>query len=451
MGCPRGGGVESAEDAGSSLRRLFDGLTPRLEAARQLEADLDVALARRFNAFDFLDSSELGLSRIVSKLLDVDGPHGQRQLFLKTLLDKLGRPVADIERSRVTVEKTVKEARRIDVVVQLGRDGCLAIENKPYAGDQPKQVHDYLEWLGEQYKENFQLIYLSATGAPPSESSVTLDELKRAGTKDRFKIMAYADAQQWEDEYDDFRLAYSLADWFVDCQRACDVDRLRWFLREAELFCRHRFGGETVTQNERSVLVDFLRERKDHLEIASAIHQCWPEIKEQVVRAYYDVLWRAEDANVDYVDYELWRLDSDYSDAARSGGKCYWSMYKEAWRDHGGSRTSIRLENSLRGPNGWFIGIHSPIALSEDIDRQQRYKKLRECLNTRVAFTETPEDHWPWWIWVEDEYRNWDSIIPALNEENNVRGDITEYFVGKLVTIANAATRLIDEIEAQPD
>lgn len=87
-------GVELAEDAGvdPSLRMLFDGLIPRLEAARQLEDALDVALARRFNAFDFLDSSELGLSRIVSELLDVDGPHGQRQLFLKILLDKCGPP-----------------------------------------------------------------------------------------------------------------------------------------------------------------------------------------------------------------------------------------------------------------------------------------------------------------------------------------------------------------------
>lgn len=332
------------------------------------------------------------------------------------------------------------------MVVQFGRDSCLAIENKPYAGDQPKQVHDYLEWLKEQYKEKFQLIYLSATGAPPLESSVTLDKLREQGTKDRFKIMAYADSRQWDDEYDDFRLEYSLADWFADCQRNCNVDRLRWFLREAELFCRHRFGGETVTQNERDALMDFVRERKDHLEIASAIHQCWPEIKEGVVWAFYDALWKAEG---DYVDNELWVNHYDYSDAARSRGKCYWCMYKESWRDHGGNRTSIRLENNSRGPNGWFIGIYSPIALSEDADRQQRYEKLRERLNTKVASTETPDDYWPWWIWVDDKCRNWDSIIPALNEESNVRGDITNYFVDKLVAIAKAATRCIDEIEAR--
>ena len=324
----------------------------------------------------------------------------------------------------------------------------LSETKHPYAADQQKQVHDYLEWLEGQYKGNFQLIYLSATGAPPWESSVTLDELREQGTKGRFKIMAYADAQQWEDEYDDFRLEYSLADWFADCQRNCNVDRLRWFLREAELFCRHRFGGETVTQNERSVLVDFMRERQDHLATASAIHQCWPEIKERVVRGFYDALWRAEG---DYVDNELWVFNSGYSDAARSSGKCYWTMHKEAWRDHGGSRTSIRLQNNSPGPKNWSIGIYSPTALSEDTDRQKRYEELRERLNTAVAVSETPDDHWPWWIWVDDKYRNWDSIIPALNEENDSRGDITGYFVDKLVAIANASTRLIDEIEALPD
>ena len=127
-------------------------------------------------------------------------------------------------------------------------------------------------------------------------------------------------------------------------------------------------------------------------------------------------------------------------------------MYKEDWRIHGGSRTSICLQNYARGPNRWCIGIRIPIALLKDADSRQRYEKLREHLNTSVAITTSRSwDQWPWWIWVDNKYQNWDSIIPALNEECNVRCDITNYFVDKLVKITNAATRIIDEIEAPSD
>ena len=306
-----------------SLRALFDGLTPRLEAARQIEDALDVALARRFNTFDFLNTREVGLSLIVRELLDVNGRHGQRGLFLKILLDRLGYSAQSGIESSSAVKEMATEDGRIDVFVRLGEDNCLAIENKPYARDQKAQILRYLVWLGESYKE-FRLIYLSATGEPPRTSSVTLDYLRKHRTHDRFKIMAYAGAQRWDDEYDDYRLDYSLADWFADCQRNCDVDRLRWFLREAELFCRHRFGGEIVTKNERSTLVDFVRGSTDRMETASAVYECWAEIKEQVVRAFYVALWEAEG---DYVDYELWRFnDPGYSDGRGSRGKCYWSM-----------------------------------------------------------------------------------------------------------------------------
>lgn len=432
-----------------SLRALFDSLIPRLEAARQLESELDVALARRFNVFDFLDRSELGLSRIVAELLDVNGRHGQGALFLEKLLDKLtdqGSPVtqSDIEGSSTEVEFTIKNGRRIDVIVSLG-DSCLAIENKPYTGDQSRQVHDYLVWLKQQYKK-FWLVYLSPASEPPSDGSVTLDELRQYGTKD-FKILAYAGGELWGDDYDDFRLEYSLVDWFAECQSSCGVDRLRWFLREAELFCRHRFGGEVVTDNERNALMEFVLESDERLRATSVIHQSWPAVKERVVRLFYDVLWKAEPKDDEYIDYDLWWYDTGYSDAPRSAGKCYLYMTKDTWRIHDGW-TQIRLQNSSPGPNNWFIGIYSPVALSQEPERRRRYEELQKHLDANVAPTETPGDYWPWWIWVDNKYRYWNDIVPALNEECKERGEITDYFVDKLVAIANAATRRIDKIEA---
>ena len=202
-----------------------------------------------------------------------------------------------------------------------------------------------------------------------------------------------------------------------------------------------------MTQNESSVLVDFVRERKDHLETASAIHECWPEIKEQVVRAFYDALWKARViTRTTSFGCAILATLMPSSPRASATGLCIRNLGEnmaEAGRQ-------FVLQNNMRGPNGWSVGIYSPIEILEDTDRQQRYGELREHLNKSVALTEPPDGYWPWWIWVDDKYRDWDSIIPAMNEENKVRGDITNYFVDKLVAIANAALPFIDDIEAPP-
>ena len=139
--------MEKVSQANSMERqRFFAELAPRLDTARTLERELDRNLARRFNVLDYLRTDELGLSRIIAD-------------------------------------------RRIDISVQIGEgDGryCLAIENKPYAGDQVNQVRDYLEYLGKEYCARFLLIYLSPTGEGPSESSIHKTELEERW-KDRFR------------------------------------------------------------------------------------------------------------------------------------------------------------------------------------------------------------------------------------------------------------------------
>lgn len=136
-------------------QRFVDELAPRLETARALERQLDAHLARRFNVFDYLRRDELGLSRIVADLLNPEGKHGQGASFLKLLLDGCDLQTASPEARtvEVEVEKAIPDNRRLDICVRIG-GFCLAIENKPYAGDQPDQFRDYLEWLRDQHFEN---------------------------------------------------------------------------------------------------------------------------------------------------------------------------------------------------------------------------------------------------------------------------------------------------------
>ena len=92
----------------------------------------------------------------------------------------------DLYRSQkisVVVERVITANRRIDISVHIiGADGktyCLAIENKPRAGDLENQVQHSLEYLSKEYDERFLLIYISGTGEGPSEWSIHETELEQ--------------------------------------------------------------------------------------------------------------------------------------------------------------------------------------------------------------------------------------------------------------------------------
>ena len=132
--------------------RYFHELAPRLSVARNLELAFDRLLARRFNGFDYLRTNELGLSRLVADLLNPRASHAQGARFLRALPERLpdrvkqfvppGLALEACEIS-VVVEHVIPSGRRIDVVVRIvaprGEIRCLAIENKPYAGDLDNQ------------------------------------------------------------------------------------------------------------------------------------------------------------------------------------------------------------------------------------------------------------------------------------------------------------------------
>ena len=240
---------EAAEVHRRRLEQFFLELKPRLDAARWLEDERDRRFAPRFNVLDLLEPKELDLSRIIANLLEPKGRHGQGALFLRCLLDKLqfdfdGDDEA-LRHSRVTIESTNEDQSRLDIKVEIDPRHCLAIENKPWAEDQPNQVRDYLKAL-EKYESHL-LIYLSGNGKGPSEASLGKADRERlaeqlAGGRRRFAIMPYQ-AVDLDDEFNDFRPGFSLVDWLAECRVKCEADKLCWFLRDVEDFCKHYLEG----------------------------------------------------------------------------------------------------------------------------------------------------------------------------------------------------------------
>ena len=449
--------------------RFFAELVPRLNSARVLERELDRKLAHRFNVFDYLRDDELGLSRIIANLLNPEKSHGQGTLFLQTLLSLEGLrntrhwPELDWSQTSVVVKREwrISSDRRIDISVQIdgasGEPYCLAIENKPYAGDQENQVKDYLEYLRQKYRERFLLIYISRTGEGPSEWSIHKTELGE--WKGRFAIMPYYRGQEEQEDkfYDAFRIPHSLADWLRECRKNCEVDRLRWFLRDAETFCQQRFGGQAmITDSEKKAAIDFVLSNPSNLKTALAVCESWADVKQSICEKFLNRLCsRIETAlkeNEKLKEFgDDMRFDYVYDDKAWQSAVY---LYRECWIEYPNpveqklSRTFINLNNARKGPHDWGIGVCSP---TDSKDMAGEYKERRKRLDTAIEsalgcgrWTE----RWPRWVELDKDKGNWNSLVPDLHQECEGQSDeITKYFVDKFTDIAKKAIPIINDIE----
>ena len=472
--------IADSEHAAASTRqgleRFFNELAPRLEAARTVERELDRQLARQFNAFDYLRPDELRLSKMIGDLLDPKGPHGQGHVFLRLLLDRVGfdyggdlrksrvdvelmenQHGGDLRKSRVDVELLMENQRRLDVAVDVGGGRhCLAIENKPFAGDQKDQIKAYLGWLRENYGDRFLLIYLSPRGEAPSDYSVKLTDLQdEAGNPVKtFRIMPYHRAEDGagDDEFGPFRTGFGLADWLRECREHCDVERLRWFLREAETFCERRFGGSAMTTGERKIIKDFLLADDRNWATACAIQGALPEIAADVRRQFLETI-------ANRLKGLGYKSEWNYSDKA---WQSWVQAYLPQWREYPNavfperSRTCLCLEAGQKQGNGWVIGIRSPLPKTkmtgDDLRRRERIDEHLERL-AGVSKNNMGNEWWPWKgkekEFVVEEYRNWDLLIPDLRRESQQDGGgkIAGYFVDKFVEIAEFAKPILDDIE----
>ena len=465
-------------------QQFFVELNPILDAVRKLDRELDRHLARRFNVFDYMGQdrpTEALLSRIVADLLNPEARHGQGASLLRTLLDKLAlerglpKPGPDFTKPvNVKLERHIPKDRRIDITVDFATEQgpwCLAVENKPYAGDQPRQVIDYLEYLKKEYGDRFLLIFLSPRGSGPSENSLPQRELSQwCG---RFAVMPYwvdpgtaeteADSARdegslREDVFAHYRTEFSLADWFAACRAQCEAERLRWFLRDAEVFCRQRFGGHSMaTDGDAGTIRDFLFSNPNHLITAQAVWDVWPEVKEAVCRGFLEHLRKEVHGKV---HKELSGIAPDLRVECKYVGERRWSnflwLYREEWplwKNHTNippyeGCTGIVMQSEGPGPNSWKWGVLHPLDQSNmtEMDKARR-TCLEERLRSRLDLGGS-ESWWPYVRSVSDEMVNWNSLLPDLCQEWKDRGGpITEYYVTGIMDLATKAIPVIDEVE----
>lgn len=171
-----------------------------------------------FNIFNVLglSSSEVRLhSAFLAELLNPNGDHGLGDKFLQAFLEGVVRKIKefnhftfDTTSAKVYVEYDIgqispdeTEGGRIDILLEDKDHQTIIIENKIYAGDQPKQLLRYYNYATKTKKlsytkKQFALLYLTLFGSAPSNKSIGLG----IGANLEYKIISYQyDVLRWMD------------------------------------------------------------------------------------------------------------------------------------------------------------------------------------------------------------------------------------------------------------
>ena len=434
----------------------------------------------------------LGAGDLVRSGRDVPGGRTAAATW-KGRFGRLRSTAAD--KIRVVLERGIPKGRRIDITVDIPTDDgtfCLAFENKPRADDQPGQCRDYLRFLEKQYGERCLLVYLPPRYRLPDKSSLSPTDHER--WKNHFRVLPYvADDAPLDDDdssdADDAALALadsgrddaiaeddatdhdstaaqddaavgdsaSLADWFGTCCKLSDAERLRWFLREAQLYCQHHFGDSTMTDTEARYIREYLDQNPRHLHAAFAVHRAWPAVRHDVCRRFLEHLRdRVEE-----------RVREEFSEMADLEVACHYSGKKKWWSDYlcvyrsgwvrcedafdlgSDGRTAVVLTCS-GGVNEWYWGVFtgkSKDNMSEE--ERQRCHELEIALKEHGLSLPAGDHASPQFQW-SPSHQDWTAIVPELVQElADGGGKVTDHYVNGLLGIAEKAIPAIDEVELE--
>lgn len=251
------------------LLGFFSGLAPAIDVAQAAQDGIDRRLATQFSVFSdffhFIHKKENTLSRIFRGLLDPNGHHGQGSRFLKALLEEISvsdsaPPRSGLSRCRVHTEYAIRKPAEnqtdhsvksrkgsIDIVVEWPSEYWIGIENKPWAGEQPRQVSDYFKALRSEAQrlsvsldapvanKRVLLLYLSGNGEAPSTLPDEPEEAARCIT-----VPYRSESSQ-----------RSVERWLRRCRERCEADRIRWYLLELEDYIQRSFHRANVSTDSR--------------------------------------------------------------------------------------------------------------------------------------------------------------------------------------------------------
>lgn len=259
-----------------------EGLVAARAQARALYAE---QIAPGFTPFEFLDTHETALSRVLAWMLDPQGSHAQGARFLTTFLEWADAPelagATDWSTANVRTEvATVYSGQGgfLDVLVKAGTFG-IAIENKPFAADQRLQVNRYLSDLTRRCPGGHCLIYLSSNGDGPSETSLSTDLVVSEQGAGRLRIRSYPD----------------LISWLEICAGSCRAPSVATLVRGFATYIEREFKG-VGNKEEAEHLAETIASNPERLNAALALFEAQDATRERLIARFVaDVSARVSD------------------------------------------------------------------------------------------------------------------------------------------------------------
>jgi hypothetical protein len=164
------------------------------------------------------------------------------------------------------------DSRRIDIYLQFNSGEIVAIENKPWAGDQENQLGDYAEYIKREAQgKNWLLIYLC--NSEPSEKSLNR-ELKQLLEEDGcFLTITF----------------YELVDWMERCAKLVKAPAVKVFVDDLVGLIRRDVNGE-LDMSEQNEIKQILLKSTSHLQSAFHVQKVMHSIKEELLSKFKDDL-----------------------------------------------------------------------------------------------------------------------------------------------------------------
>ena len=270
----------------AKLDSFFHDIGYRLKIAQDTKKLLDKRLASSFSLFPYIAPNENRISEIIRDLLDPNGNHGQGDIFLQKFIEIIEKPefyesgdhaFIRTEEHTTSIENN---KRRIDILIEIKRNNQhhagIAIENKPWAIDQNKQIDDYSDHIRQHYP-NYYIIYLTPDGREPPEHSAAKTKIN---DKETLLPISYK---------------YHITSWLQACQKESQAEYVRQFLSDFSNYCQHNLDYHFMIDDKTEIqtISNYLLEKsnnKNRLQIAAMIANNFKKIENQIITSFVEKL-----------------------------------------------------------------------------------------------------------------------------------------------------------------
>ena len=267
----------------SAVQNLINDVSQKVRALETAQALYSRQLSPDFNTFDYINTDELGLSRILAALLDPKGSHAQQEIFLRLFVEHCLPTVYEapdwqtfienIENTEIKIEERTSKSntkRRMDIYMECRLDNesyGICIENKPYAADQFKQLEDYAIELQKRNHKAWHLVYLSEYNDAPSDYSIKPEDLKALTDNHQFSAIKFSE----------------LIGWLKACQVECQNYSVSEFIAQLIKFIQKQFMGVEDMSGSNAVL-EIIKKNSETIDASIKVANTIDKMKKELIK-----------------------------------------------------------------------------------------------------------------------------------------------------------------------